>query len=380
MAFVAAHNILSPLGSTSKGTFEAIIAGKSAVAEYAGIFPGDGSVWASKLSEAWESDVPQKLNSAFTKFEKMLIASISAATAAIDVDLTSSRTLFVFATTKGNINLLEEAPEITDTLLKRISLFTSAQLVAQYFGNQTTPQVISNACISGVAALLVGQRLLRSGQYDTVVVAGADTVSQFVLSGFQAFQALSVSQCKPFSEDRDGINLGEAASTIVLTGKPLSATSQVIKLAGGAISNDANHISGPSRTGAELASAINKALKSAQINAAEVGFISAHGTATSYNDAMEAKAFALSGVQTKPVNSIKGALGHTLGAAGIVESVLTIMSLMEGQLIPTAGHSEPMLADALNVATTSSPADLRVGLKTASGFGGCNGALVFERV
>jgi 3-oxoacyl-[acyl-carrier-protein] synthase-1 len=151
-------------------------------------------------------------------------------------------------------------------------------------------------------------------------------------------------------------------------------------LAGGAISNDANHISGPSRTGAELANAINNALNAAGIGAGEVDFVSAHGTATSYNDAMEAKAFALSGVAAKPVHSIKGALGHTLGAAGIVESVLSIMAMTEGRLIPTAGHSAPMLANPLNVATSATPANLRIGLKTASGFGGCNGALVFERV
>jgi 3-oxoacyl-[acyl-carrier-protein] synthase-1 len=380
MVFVAGHNILSPLGPTSAGTFEAIVAGQTAVSEHPGIFPGDGAVWASKLPQDWAQGILPNLDGEVTKFEKMLIASISDATADTDIDLTSERTVFVFATTKGNISLIEDGQEITGALLKRISLFSSAQVVSRHFGNACRPVVISNACISGVAALLYAQRLLQSGQYDTAIVAGADTVGKFVLSGFQAFQALSAGLCKPFSEDRDGINLGEAAATVVLTTKISLLDGAAVCVAGGAISNDANHISGPSRTGAELASAIDKAIHAAQIGAEDVDFISAHGTATSYNDAMEAKAFVLSGVASKPVNSIKGALGHTLGAAGVVESVLSVMSLTRGRLLPTAGYStsSPMRDNPLNISTACASAP-RVALKTASGFGGCNGALIFMR-
>ena len=377
MAFVAAHNILSPLGFTSSSTFEAVAAGKSAVAEYAGIFPGDAAVWASKLPESWLPAVCESLGGAFTKFEALLLTSVKDALARTNVDVASPRTVLIFATTKGNIGLIEDGQPVNEAMLQRLNLFASAQRVAQYFGNATQPVVVSNACTSGVAALLYAQRLLKSGQYDTAVVTGADTVGKFVLSGFQAFHALSAGACKPFSEDRDGINLGEAAATIVLTVAPVSG--EAIELAGGALSNDANHISGPSRTGAELAAAIAGALRGADVTPESVDFISAHGTATSFNDAMEAKAFKLAGVRAKPVHSIKGALGHTLGAAGLVESVLSVLSLAHGCLLPTAGHSEPMLTDGLNVTTTSRHAPLRVALKTASGFGGCNGALVFKR-
>ena len=380
MAYVAAHNIFSPLGATSAATFAAVAAGHSAVAEYPGLLAGNNAVWAACLPAGWAQARPELAGLAgnFSPFELLLIASIRAATAGAGVELASARTAFVFATTKGNIGLLDEAAEVSAVPVSRLSLAASAQAVARHFGNLATPVVVSNACISGVAALLVAQRLLASGQYDAAVVAGADTVSQFVLAGFQAFQALSGGPCKPFSADRDGINLGEAAATIVLTAQP-PAAGPVVRLAGGAISNDANHISGPSRTGAELAQAIGQALAEAGLTAADVDFISAHGTATPYNDAMEAKAFALSKIQTKPVHSIKGALGHTLGAAGLVESVLSVLALMEGCLLPTAGYSQPMQPEALAIATTTQPADLRVGLKTASGFGGCNGALVFAR-
>ncbi|MGI4862376.1 MAG: beta-ketoacyl synthase N-terminal-like domain-containing protein [Janthinobacterium lividum] len=376
MAYVAAHNIFSPLGATSAATFAAVAAGRSAVAEYPGLLPGGEPVWAARLPTGWAQDFAA-LAGAFSPFELMLIASIRDAAAQAGVALASARTVFVFATTKGNIGLLDEAAEVSPAVMSRLSLAASAQVVARYFGSSAAPVVISNACISGVAALLVAQRLLASGQYDTAVVAGADTVSEFVLAGFRAFQALSAGPCKPFSADRDGINLGEAAATIILTTQPPAG--RAVRLAGGAISNDANHISGPSRTGAELAQAIGQALAEAKLTAAEVDFVSAHGTATPYNDAMEAKAFALSGVHAKPVFSAKGALGHTLGAAGLVESVLSVLALAEGCLLPTAGYSQPMQPEALHVSTSARPAALRVALKTASGFGGCNGALVFVR-
>lgn len=377
MAYVAAHNIFSPLGATSAATFAAVAAGRSAVAAHAGIFPGDEPVWSARLPAGW--DLALALDEGFSPFEQLLIASIREATARTDVALTSARTVFVFATTKGNIGLLDEAAAVSPALVNRLSLTASARAVARYFGSPVAPVVVSNACISGVAALLLAQRLLASGQYDAAVVAGADTVSRFVLAGFRAFQALSAGPCKPFSEDRSGINLGEAAATVVLTARPPAGAGPAVRLAGGATSNDANHISGPSRTGAELAQAIVLALAAAGRAAAEVDFVSAHGTATPYNDAMEAQAFALSGVLAKPVFSVKGALGHTLGAAGLVESVLSVLALTEGCLLPTAGYSQPMRPQALQIATIARPAALRVALKTASGFGGCNGALVFER-
>jgi 3-oxoacyl-[acyl-carrier-protein] synthase-1 len=358
MVFVAAHNILSPFGLSAEATFAAIAAGRSAVAAQPAVFAGDGPVWAAKLPAEWADDALTQ-EGALSKFEKMLLTSISAATAPAAVDLTSPRTVFIFASTKGSISLVEEGQAVTPARLRRMQLYTAAQVVTRHFRNPVPPVVISNACISGVTALLTAQRLLESGQYDAAVVAGADTVGKFVLSGFQAFQALSAGRCKPFSEDRDGINLGEAAATMVLTTQAPAGT-DVVRLSGGATSNDANHISGPSRSGAELAQAIAQALRLAGLAAADVDFISAHGTATNYNDAMEAKAFALTGLLAKPVHSVKGALGHTLGAAGIVESVLSVLALRQGRLLPTVGYSQPMLSHPLNVLPAAANAPLRV--------------------
>jgi 3-oxoacyl-[acyl-carrier-protein] synthase-1 len=219
--------------------------------------------------------------------------------------------------------------------------------------------------------------MIQSGQYDTAVVAGADVISKFIFSGFQSFQAISTSACKPFDANRNGINLGEGAATIILSSNKKNADS--IKITGGAMSNDANHISGPSRTGEELYQAIDQAMRSAGVETGAIDLISAHGTATIYNDEMEAKAITLAGLQDVPVNSLKGYYGHTLGAAGLIESVISLHSMKAGLIIPTLGFSEMGVTKPLNVCRQLEEKPIQHCLKTASGFGGCNAAVIFSK-
>jgi 3-oxoacyl-[acyl-carrier-protein] synthase-1 len=198
-----------------------------------------------------------------------------------------------------------------------------------------------------------------------------------VLSGFQSFQAISAQPCKPFDLNRDGINLGEGAATVILSSNQQKEGN--IQLAGGSVSNDANHISGPSKTGEELFDAINSALKSAGVDPEAIGFISAHGTATIYNDEMEAKAINLAGMQHIPVNSLKGYYGHTLGASGLIEAIIAAHSLKHNTIIPTRGFNELGVTQPLNVAKELQQTPLTACLKTASGFGGCNAAIVLRK-
>lgn len=304
------------------------------------------------------------------------MASIAGALAGSPVPVSSDRTALIISSTKGNISLLENEP-LPASLHKRISLNYSAKLVSARFGFVNQPVVISNACISGLLALLTGMRLIRSGQYDHAVVAGADVISKFVLSGFQSFQAISALPCKPFDAARDGINLGEAAGTVILTAD--KHFSSGIKLSGGSVSNDANHISGPSRTGEELYLAIKKAMQAAGLAAGDIGLVSAHGTATLFNDEMEAKAITLAGLQSVPVNSLKGYYGHTLGAAGLIESIISMQSLKENVVIPTRGFENMGVSKPVNICSTLYETSFRHCLKTASGFGGCNGAMIFSK-
>ncbi|NJO89238.1 MAG: hypothetical protein HC831_09980 [Chloroflexia bacterium] len=204
-----------------------------------------------------------------------------------------------------------------------LELWKTANKIASYFGFVNQPQVISNACISGVAGCVVGKRLIDSDLYDNVVVVGADVLSRFIVSGFQSFKSLSEQPCKPFDVARDGLSLGEGIGSIILTNNESLVTSPKIVLQNGAISNDANHISGPSRTGEGLQIAITKTIG----NNTDIDIISAHGTATPYNDDMESKAIYNSGLGKVPVVSTKGYTGHTLGAAGIIEIIIGVEAM-----------------------------------------------------
>jgi 3-oxoacyl-[acyl-carrier-protein] synthase I len=149
---------------------------------------------------------------------------------------------------------------------------------------------------------------------------------------------------------------------------------------GGSVSNDANHISGPSRTGEELNIAITKAMKEAKLfSPNDIDFISAHGTATIYNDEMEAKAITLANMQHIPTNSLKGYYGHTLGAAGVIEAIIAIHSLKEDIIIPTKGFENIGVTEPINICSNLQKTNLQNCLKTASGFGGCNAALIFGK-
>lgn len=370
--FISSDNILSPLGINSAENFEQLKRSVTGVKRHEDTVISEQPFYAS----LFEADLIDDAGNKYTKFEKLLIASISDALENSAVKASDKKTVLIISSTKGNISLLE-TEAYNKNLQTRISLNTSAKLVADHFRFVNQPIIISNACISGILAMITGMRLIRSGQYENAVISGADVISKFVLSGFQSFQAVSNELCKPFDAARNGINLGEGAATVILSSN--AAYSKGIKITGGSVSNDANHISGPSRTGEELNQAINNAMKEAGLTAAEIDFISAHGTATVYNDEMEAKAITMANMQTVPINSLKAYYGHTLGAAGLIESIISFHSMKEDLVLPTLGFSEMGVTQPVNICTSLYKTPLQNCLKTASGFGGCNAAVIFSK-
>ncbi|MHB1922661.1 MAG: beta-ketoacyl-[acyl-carrier-protein] synthase family protein, partial [Chitinophagaceae bacterium] len=182
----------------------------------------------------------------------------------------------------------------------------------------------------------------------------------------------------PFDMNRSGITLGEGAATIILTTNQKYAKG--VRIMSAAASNDANHISAPSRTGLELGQAISATLMEAKISPAEIDFISAHGTGTIYNDEMEAKALTLSQLQKVPINSLKGYFGHTLGAAGLIESVMALQSLRENLILPTLGFQHSGVTMPININNSMMQIPLKFILKIGAGFGGCNAAIAFNKV
>jgi 3-oxoacyl-[acyl-carrier-protein] synthase-1 len=382
--YIASDNIVSPLGLTTAANFSQLKKAVSGIRLqedstmspqpfYAALFGDkDGLVGLP----AADAGAKQRSPAMYTKFERLLITSIKDALQTGGIDAGDKKTVLILSSTKGNISLLETEAR-SPALKERIALHTSARLIAEYFGFTNPPIVASNACISGIMAILAGSRLIRSGQYENAVIAGADVISNFVLSGFQSFQAISSRPCRPFDRSRDGITLGEGAGTMILSANQRHAGG--IKIMGGSTSNDANHLSAPSRTGEELSHSITVALGQSGLSSTDIDFISAHGTATLYNDEMEAKAITLANLQAVPVNSLKGYYGHTLGAAGLIESIIAARSLKEDLVLPTIGFKEMGVSQPLNICSTLLSAPLQHCLKTASGFGGCNAALVLSK-
>jgi 3-oxoacyl-[acyl-carrier-protein] synthase-1 len=363
--WIIADAIISPLGTTTQENFDGLRAGESGIRQIQDIKFSPNLIQASLISGLDHS-------AALTRFEKIALQAIRQATG--DLTLPADRTLFVLSTTKGNIELLS-----TNASHPRISLHASAQHIALKAGFKNS-LVVSNACISGVMALLVAQRFLLSGKYDHAVVVGAEVLSNFIISGFESLYALSAEPCKPFDKDRKGITLGEGAAAMVLSTNPERINNKKeVEILGGGLSNDANHISGPSKTGKELAAAIRHGLLATNLKANDIDFISAHGTATIYNDEMEAKAFAHAGLNGTSVNSLKGYFGHTLGAAGVIETVIAQHSLLHSEVIPTKGFKNHGVSVSLNIVNKRQQKPMQFALKTASGFGGCNAALFLKK-
>jgi 3-oxoacyl-[acyl-carrier-protein] synthase-1 len=373
--YIIAHQVLTPLASGTVANLDAIAEGKTAVIENRHQLFQDQGICGSLFSaEQWLA-LKAPLGNNFTDFETLLLQSINEAVSQSGVDLSENNSVLIIASTKGNIGELKQGGIDAAELA---GLHYSAVKLAGVLKYHSRPLIVSNACISGMTALLVAKRLLQAGHFKHAVVAGADCISPFILAGFKSFQALSPAVCRPFDKDRNGLNLGEGAATIVLSTQPAESATMI--LSGGSTSNDANHISGPSRTGAEMAHAIRESMRQAGVLADKIGFISAHGTATPYNDEMESNAFLAAELSGVPAFSLKASFGHTLGAAGLIESAVSIEAMNRGWILPSRGYSNHGVTVPVTIAKElSKNQSLQHFIKTGSGFGGCNAALVFSK-
>jgi 3-oxoacyl-[acyl-carrier-protein] synthase I len=325
-----------------------------------------------KLQSEFETLYPK---GNYTRLEKMMLVSLEKVIKASLLNLTD-RIGLIISTTKGNIDVLEDNSPFPK---KRAYLSEIGRVIKVFFGFKTEPIVLSNACVSGVLAVAVAKRFIDQGRFDHVFVVSGDLVTKFILSGFNSFQALSSQPCRPYCKTRSGINIGEVAASVLVTRDENNLTKEAVTVMGEASCNDANHISGPSRTGEGLFRSVRSALIQAHLKADQINYISAHGTATSFNDEMEAIAFNRLGMARIPVNSLKGYLGHTLGASGLLETIVGMHSLHQNTLFASKGFQELGVSKPINVIEKTTSKRLDIFLKTASGFGGCNTAVVFKK-
>lgn len=346
------YGVRTPLGNNAGELLQCILEGRTALKLHTGVFGCPVPFVASLFED--RASAP-----GLSFFESIAVEAAKDALAGTD----SASVALVLASIKGNVEKIGG---------EDVSLAASARRIADALGMEIPPLVVSNACISGLAGLVQGLRMLRSGRYSKVLVLGAEVQSKFIVTGFQSLKALSMEQCKPFDAARDGLNLGEAAAAILL-----STEEGPWEIVSGAVRNDANHISGPSRTGEGSWKALCQVLEG--VNPEDLAFINVHGTSTVYNDEMEAIAIDRAGLADVPVNALKGVFGHTMGAAGVLESILSMLAADRGVVLPTRGFSTLGVSRPVKVSASASKTDKKAFIKLLSGFGGVNGALLFRK-
>ncbi|MCL1947097.1 MAG: hypothetical protein FWF51_08125 [Chitinivibrionia bacterium] len=289
--------------------------------------------------------------------------------------LNNEKTLFIYAVAKGDIN------KIIDENYSGYSpvLSEQAEYVAKDLGLDNCKIMVSaNACAAGAAAIDTARLYLKSEIFENVIIFGFEIISEFVIKGFHSLNAISATAAKPFDKKRDGMTLGEGSGICVLKyDEPKKG--DICVLASGS-SNDANHRTAPSRTGEGLTLAIERALKSANINASEICAIKCHATATPYNDAMEAKALkSVFGDKIPFMVCLKGAIGHLSGTGSMIETVIAAEFLKNGKISPTLNFEEFEGEEKINVSNKCQTISGNKILCLSAGFGGMNTAIILEK-
>lgn len=409
--YISSSYMITSLGYGVQENFEAALQGQSGVHMCLDTTKSQNPVMAGIIDPAVFEELSEKYDGScgFGSYTDAELLAINCVENVVGDAGLPERTGLVIASAKGNVAMLEgrcgapKTQQVTDlqsdlptqgSTLPQCSGIQSVassrkascpqhlqenrlNRVGEFFGiDESDVYYISNACISGVSALIFARRMILSGRYDNMIVVGVDVQNRFIISGFASFKSLSPELCRPYDASRCGLNLGEACGAVMLT---KTGTSELVAIDGGSASDDANHISGPSRTGDGLYFAMRDAMSESGVGPADVDMLQMHGTATAYNDEMESKAAGLAGLSDVPAQSLKPYFGHTMGASGIIETILAAEELKRGIFLGVKGFEELGVPVPLNVSAENrlitNPHHC---LKTASGFGGTNAAVLLS--
>jgi 3-oxoacyl-[acyl-carrier-protein] synthase II len=364
-AFVAGRGAVTCFGAGRDAFLDAVFSGRS------GIRPRERLAGARCLTSV-AAEIPAELRERLAGAESLVLgmALLAAREALEEARLGPDGALgLVLATTKA---------DLTGGMAAGNELGFPWRLLArlaEHLGLSGRSAAVSCACASGLSALALGASWIRAGALERVLVVGADALNGFILSGFSSLLALDPGACRPFDRRRAGLSLGEGAGAIVLSAH--GRESLGVELAAWGASNDANHVTGPCRDGSGLALALRRAL--GDIDPARVDYVHLHGTGTEYNDAMECRALRAVFARPPVASGSKAQIGHTLGAAGVLESLIAIEALHRRVAPPNVGLSEPDPALDFPLSADARPLPrAEVALKLAAGFGGIDSALVFR--
>jgi 3-oxoacyl-[acyl-carrier-protein] synthase II len=366
--YVVKHSIATSLGNSVEATWQRLLKGHSAL-------DAIPHFHADRLTSQKACCIPDLLPAAGEN-------RVCALTRRVLDQITPvpPGTCVVWAGIKGNAEYIEADQNIEMPYLPE----HYHQWVTERLGIGPLGFDINAACASSTVGMAVGAQKIARGEYGSVLICAADVVTRFAFTGFSVLNALTPTVCRPFDKARDGMCIGDGAVAILLADAETARKHKLDRLAhlsGWGISNDANHITGPARDGAGLVMAIEAAMGMAGLLPHDTQAFCAHGTGTIFNDSMELAAIeAVFGDRRFPVFSIKGAVGHTLGAAGGIDAVICVHALAHKLILPTVGFETPEPKAAGRVSNQAQVFDGRNILTSNSGFGGVNAALVLHAV
>ena len=294
----------------------------------------------------------------------------------------------VMATTVGGMDLNEKYYKslLQDDSHKDVIMVLDsadcAEKVAFMAGIRHNVTTISTACSSSANSIMLGARLIKNNRIQRAVVGGSDSLTRFALNGFFALEILSVTGCRPFDKNRNGLTIGEGAAVLILESEEAADPARIIcEITGYANANEAFHATASSADGLGAYLAMSGALATASLNPGDISYINAHGTGTEINDLSEGRAIEkIYGTAIPPVSSTKAFTGHTLGAAGAVEAVFSVLALQNQVLLPGLNFSSPMEELNFQPVTKPSPAHINHVMSNSFGFGGNNTSLIFSIV
>lgn len=304
-------------------------------------------------------------------------------------DIKKYKTGFISATSVGGMDSTEKhyysqfEEETNRRYIAAHDPADSSKKIAKSLGITDYVTTISTACSSSANAIMLGARMIKAGKLDRVIVGGSDCLSKFTINGFKTLMILSETDCKPFDENRTGLNLGEAAAFLVLESEEIIKKEQKEVLAyvsGYANANDAFHQTASSENGEGATLAMQKALKLANLNPEKIDYINAHGTATPNNDHSESRAIiATFGNDIPDFSSTKAYTGHTLAAAAAIEAVYAVLALKNNIVFPNLNFEKPIATTNLIPETEVKEKEIQHVLSNSFGFGGNCSTVIFSK-
>ena len=397
---ITGMSMISSLGLDLDTNWKNLVAGKSGVRKIT-LFDASGNVTRiaaevpAEFEEISRQYIKKRAAGQMTRVTRMCMVAAKRAIEASGLNfaaLDRSRCAVILGVVNTGNSSSEKDTTPQNTIFKSMTNSMSAWISLEYqLGGPNF--VVNTACASSAYAIGLGQDLIRSGQADVVITGGADSIiNREEITGFNSLYALSVANdppekaSKPFSRDRDGFVIGEGAGVMILESESFAKARNAkihAELAGYGFSSEGYNIMAPMKDGEGMAETMEKALRNAGIYKEEVDYINAHGTSTELNDRYETMAIKkVFGERARaiPVSSSKSMIGHTIGAAGVIEGIITVLSLENGILPPTINLDQPDPdLDLDYVPNQARKQEIRVALSNSFGFGGHNATLVFRK-